>query len=44
MRDPGYSFLCCENIEGGHAGSSELSQRAFMDSLQVVFLMRKLID
>jgi len=44
MRDLGHPFLYYENIEGGHAGSSDLNQRAFMDSLQIVFLMQKLMD
>jgi prolyl oligopeptidase len=44
MRDLGHSFLYYENIEGGHAGSSDLKQRAFMDSLQIVYLMQKLMD
>ena len=44
MRELGHSFLYYENIEGGHAGSSDLKQRAFMDSLQIVYLMQKLMD
>jgi prolyl oligopeptidase len=44
MREKGHSFLYYENIEGGHAGSSDLTQRAFMDSVQVVYLMQKLMD
>jgi len=44
MRELGHPFLYYENIEGGHAGSSDLTQRAFMDSLQIVFLMQKLMD
>jgi len=44
MRALGHPFLYYENIEGGHAGSSDLTQRAFMDSLQIVFLMQKLMD
>jgi prolyl oligopeptidase len=44
MRDLGHSFLYYENIEGGHAGSSDLKQRAFMDSLQLTYLMQKLMD
>jgi prolyl oligopeptidase len=44
MRELGHPFFYYENIEGGHAGSSDLTQRAFMDSLQIVFLMQKLMD
>ena len=44
MRELGHSFLYYENIEGGHAGSSDLGQRAFMDSLQITYLMQKLMD
>jgi prolyl oligopeptidase len=44
MRELGHSFLYYENIEGGHAGSSDLKQRAFMDSLQITYLMQKLMD
>jgi len=44
MRELGHSFLYYENIEGGHAGSSDLNQRAFMDSLQITYLMQKLMD
>ena len=44
MRDLGHSFLYYENIEGGHAGSSDLKQRAFMDSVQLTYLMQKLMD
>ncbi len=44
MRELGHSFLYYENIEGGHAGSSDLTQRAFMDSLQITYLMQKLMD
>lgn len=44
MRELGHSFLYYENIEGGHAGSSDLKQRAFMDSLQLTYLMQKLMD
>jgi len=44
MRDLGHSFLYYENIEGGHAGSSDLKQRAFMDALQLTYLMQKLMD
>jgi prolyl oligopeptidase len=44
MRELGHSFLYYENIEGGHAGSSDLQQRAFMDSLQLTYLMQKLMD
>jgi len=44
MRELGHTFLYYENIEGGHAGSSDLKQRAFMDSLQITYLMQKLMD
>lgn len=44
MRELGHPFLYYENIEGGHAGSSDLKQRAFMDSVQLTYLMRKLMD
>ena len=44
MRALGHSFLFYENIEGGHAGSSDLKQRAFMDSVQLTYLMQKLMD
>jgi prolyl oligopeptidase len=44
MRELGHSFLYYENIEGGHAGSSDLQQRAFMDSVQLTYLMQKLMD
>jgi len=44
MRELGHPFLYYENIEGGHAGSSDLKQRAFMDSIQLVYLMQKLMD
>ena len=44
MRELGHSFLYYENIEGGHAGSSDLNQRAFMDSVQLTYLMQKLMD
>jgi prolyl oligopeptidase len=44
MRDLGHAFLYYENIEGGHAGSSDLKQRAFMDSVQITYLMQKLMD
>lgn len=44
MQALGHPFLYYENIEGGHAGSSDLNQRAFMDSLQIVYLMQKLMD
>ena len=44
MRALGHSFLYYENIEGGHAGSSDLKQRAFMDSVQLTYLMQKLMD
>ena len=44
MHELGHTFLYYENIEGGHAGSSDLKQRAFMDSLQLAYLMQKLMD
>jgi prolyl oligopeptidase len=44
MRELGHPFLYYENIEGGHAGSSDLNQRAFMDSVQLTYLMQKLMD
>lgn len=44
MRELGHPFLYYENIEGGHAGSSDLNQRAFMDSVQLTCLMQKLMD
>ena len=44
MRELGHTFLYYENIEGGHAGSSDLKQRAFMDSVQLTYLMQKLMD
>jgi prolyl oligopeptidase len=44
MRDLGHSFLYYENIEGGHAGASDLKQRAFMDGVQLTYLMQKLMD
>jgi prolyl oligopeptidase len=44
MRALGHSFLYYENIEGGHAGASDLKQRAFMDAIQLTYLMQKLMD
>lgn len=44
MRELGHSFLYYENIEGGHAGSSDLTQRAFLDAVQITYLMQKLMD
>ncbi|TNE62274.1 MAG: S9 family peptidase [Alphaproteobacteria bacterium] len=40
----GNPVLYYENTEGGHAGSANLTQKAYTDALQVVYALRKLKD
>jgi prolyl oligopeptidase len=42
MRDAGQNVLYYENIEGGHAGAANNSQRAHMSALAYTFLWQKL--
>ena len=42
MREQGHDVLYYENIEGGHAGAADNTQRAFMDALDYTFLWNEL--
>jgi prolyl oligopeptidase len=42
MIEQGHDVLFYENIEGGHAGSADSAQRAFMHTLAYAFLWKQL--
>ena len=38
MLDQGHDLLYYENIEGGHSGAADNTQRAYMKSLEMAFM------
>lgn len=43
MLEQGHEVFLYENVEGGHAGASNIQQTAFMESLRYKFLVSKLM-
>ncbi|HEY8571058.1 prolyl oligopeptidase family serine peptidase [Phenylobacterium sp.] len=44
LKEYGYDYLYYENVDGGHAGSANLNERAMRQALEYTYLMQQLMD
>ena len=44
LKEYGYGYLYCENIDGGYAAAASLNERAVRAALEYTYLQQRLMD